>query len=331
MSHFRQFGNSTGETALKSVWPAVILLVFAAVSVPVAADDVVADVRAAIAAGDLNRADAEVSERRAAQGITSEIIEAVSLLGSGSLTAGDLERASSYARDARRLAESSLGGRRVDSDAHLAAALGTSIEVEAQATARSGDRSGALYFLQHELETYKNTAIHKKIQKNINLLTLEGHPAPPLDISESIGPSPSSLDRLRGRVVVLFFWAHWCPDCKIEGPILAKVFAKYRKQGLAVVAPTQRYGYVESGTSASPDEELRHIVAVRDKYYGFLVDVPVPLSEANPRIYGVSSTPTLVIVDRQGIVRLYHPGRMTESELGNAIRPLVSARTSAGH
>jgi thioredoxin-related protein len=41
----------------------------------------------------------------------------------------------------------------------------------------------------------------------------------------------------------------------------------------------------------------------------------VPLSSENFKIYGVSTTPTLVLIDRAGIVRLYRPGRMTYEEL----------------
>jgi thiol-disulfide isomerase/thioredoxin len=124
-------------------------------------------------------------------------------------------------------------------------------------------------------------------------------------------------------VLVLFFWAHWCSDCKIQGPILAELLEKYRTQGLAVVAPTQRFGYVAGGRPAGPDEELRYIQQVRDAHYGFLTDVPVPVSEANHKLYGVSSTPTVVVVDRQGIVNSYHPGRMTKEELDQQLRPLL--------
>jgi thioredoxin-related protein len=49
----------------------------------------------------------------------------------------------------------------------------------------------------------------------------------------------------------------------------------------------------------------------------------VPLSDTNHRRYGVSTTPTLVVVDREGVVRLYHPGRMTEEELEPLVRRLV--------
>ena len=95
-----------------------------------------------------------------------------------------------------------------------------------RSAARRGDRSSAVYFLQRELETYRDSSIHKRIQKNINLLSLEGQPAPPLESSESLGPPVPGFDQLKGKVVLLFFWAHWCPDCKAQGPIIAKLLDK---------------------------------------------------------------------------------------------------------
>jgi thiol-disulfide isomerase/thioredoxin len=133
------------------------------------------------------------------------------------------------------------------------------------------------------------------------------------------------LEELKGKVVLLFFWAHWCPDCKTQAPILSALLNRYRKDGLVVVAPTQRYGYTVRRTPATPDEELRYIAQVRDTSYPFLRDEPVPVSEANHTRYGVSTTPTLVLVDRRGIVRLYHPGTMTEKELGAAIEPVLAS------
>jgi thiol-disulfide isomerase/thioredoxin len=285
----------------------------------------ISEVRAAIAAHDLARAETIVAERRADQGNTPEVIEATSVLARGAQAEGQADRAEQYADDAQKLALAALGTRRLDDDAHLAMAVGNAIEVHAQVSAARGARSDAVAFLQRELERYRNTSLLKRLQKNINLLTLEGHPAPALDSKESIGPRVPTLRELNGKVVVLFFWAHWCPDCKIEGPILAKLFAKYRTQGLAIVAPTQRFGYTANGQSASPDEELRYIVQVRDKYYPFLTEVPVPVSVANHERYGVSSTPTIVILDRHGVIRLYHPGRLTEEQLETELGPLLSA------
>jgi thioredoxin-related protein len=90
-----------------------------------------------------------------------------------------------------------------------------------------------------------------------------------------------------------------------------------------VIAPTQRYGFVGSGETATRDQEDRHILQVRDMYYGFLRNEPVPVHEANHLRYGVSSTPTLVLLDREGIVRLYHPGSMAKDELEAVIEKLL--------
>jgi len=286
----------------------------------------VARVREALAAHDIPAAEAIVAKARAAQGDNSEAIEAVSWLARGALAEGQTEKAERYVGDVQRLAAAALRGRRIDDDAHLATAVGAAIEVQGQIDAARGARSEAIAFLERQVAAYRGTSLQKRIQKNINLLTLEGHPAPKLDLSESIGPRPPTFDELKGKVVVLFFWAHWCPDCKIEGPILAKLFAKYRTQGLAIVAPTQRYGYVARGAAAPPDQELKYIVQVRDEYYPFLAEVPVPTGAANHERYGVSSTPTVVILDRDGIVRLYHPGRLTEEELEQQVAPLLARR-----
>ncbi len=86
-----------------------------------------------------------------------------------------------------------------------------------------------------------------------------------------------------------------------------------------LIAPTQHYGYVAQGEEAGPAEELKYIEQIRHQYYADLLSVPAPLSEANFRNYGASTTPTLVLIDRQGIVRLYHPGAMTMEELRAAL------------
>jgi len=82
-----------------------------------------------------------------------------------------------------------------------------------------------------------------------------------------------------------------------------------------VVGPTQRYGYVARGQEAPPDEELRYIDQVRQKFYAALAAMPVPVSEENFKRYGASTVPTLVLIDRQGLVRLYHPNQMSYGEL----------------
>jgi thiol-disulfide isomerase/thioredoxin len=316
------------EVAVRLLRRALFTVVIAGAAVPAGAQtpagaDVVADVRAAVAKSDFAGGEAILKDYRSRRGATPEAIEALSWMARGSLAAKQYDRAQQLAVETSDLAIAALKTRKLEADAHLQTALGAAIEVQAFVLAAQGSRSEAVYLLQQALERYRNTPIHKRIQKNINLLSLEGQPAPALQAGEHLERPVPTFAQLKGKVVVLFFWAHWCPDCKAEGPILAKLVDKYRSRGLALVAPTQRFGYTATAQQASPDEELKYIVQVRDTYYPFLRNEPVPVSDVNHKRYGVASTPTLAILDRKGIVRVYHPGKMTEQELEAAINKLL--------
>jgi thiol-disulfide isomerase/thioredoxin len=286
-------------------------------------DDVVRAVRAATGASDFDRARALVADYRKANGDTSTALEALSWVARGAEAAGNLELASSSARETRALAEAALPAHPMASDKHMELALGAAIEVEALVDAKSGRRSEAVSMLTKALETYRGTPIEMRLHKNLDLLTLEGKPAPALVLDEHLEAPALPLTDLKGKVVLLFFWAHWCPDCKAESPILARLLDKYRSRGFTIVAPTQRYGYVAKGAPADPATERQYIIQIRDQYYPWLKTEAVPLAGANHMRYGVSTTPTLALVDREGIIRLYHPGQMTEEELDRAIRALL--------
>jgi thiol-disulfide isomerase/thioredoxin len=189
--------------------------------------------------------------------------------------------------------------------------------------AARGERAEAVGFLHRELKTYWGTSIRTRIQKNINLLSLEGKPAPPLDVSEWIGVRPAPLTELKGRVVLLFFWAHWCGDCKAQVPALARLASEFAGRGLVILGPTQRYGYRARGQEAGPDEELRYIEEVRQKFYAQIPGMSVPVSSENFKVYGASTTPTLVLIDRRGVVRLYHPGNLTYEELAAKVEAVI--------
>ena len=102
--------------------------------------------------------------------------------------------------------------------------------------------------------------------------------------------------------------------------MLARLAQEFGPKGLVILSPTQRYGYAARGQEVTPQEELTYIDRVRQQYYS---DMAVPVSEENFKNYGSSTTPTLVLIDRQGIVRLYRPGRMSYEELAALVARMV--------
>jgi thiol-disulfide isomerase/thioredoxin len=284
---------------------------------------VIEDVRGALAQNNFTAAEAELQSYRAQQGVTAEYLEALSWMARGSLAGNQLDHAESYAKQTETLALQQLQKRALDAEPHLPIALGAALEVEAQVLTARGKNAQAATLLRHSLVTYRNTSIHARLQKNLNLLGLVGQPAPPLTVAPYLGPKPTALSQVKGSPVLLFFWAHWCVDCKSEGPIISRLRSELAPKGVTVLAPTQLYGYAARGEEASPQSELAYIEQVWQHFYPGLQDVPVPVSQSNFNTYGASTTPTLVLIDRAGHVALYHPGVMPYQDLRAAIDKIL--------
>src|SRR5580700_5164038 len=285
---------------------------------------VVEDVRTALAQNGFAAAEIQLNSYRAKNGVTPEYVEAYSWMGRAALSARDFDQAAAYARQTRALALEQLKQHPLDSEPHLPLALGTAIEVESQTLAARGQRAQAIAVLQSALHTYGSTSIRARLQKNLNLLSFEGNPAPALRGEQFLGSKPPALAQLKGSPVLLFFWAHWCSDCKAEAPIITQLRTEFASKGLTVLGPTRLYGYTAQVEHAAPSDELAYIDAVRKRFYGGLLDMPVPISKYNFDTYGASTTPTLVLLDRAGKVAMYHPGALPYNELKAEIEKVVA-------
>ena len=283
--------------------------------------DIITIVRQLIAARDWSQAETTLRRDRLLHGTTPEALEALSILARGAFEARKLDKADQYAGEAYHL---TVAAQRTNgTDDHLKRALGLAIETQALILTVQGARSNAVLFLRDELERFGEKPLRERVAETLRAVSLEGHAAPIFDAGEHLGPRVPRLDDLKGKVVLLFFWAHWCSECKAESPLIAKMVDKYRSRGLVVLGPTQRYGYVADGRPAPPDKELRYISLVRDSHYRFLREEAVPVGGGVMKAYGIASVPMLVLIDRQGVIRLYHPGRLSEDELDAAIARLI--------
>ncbi|MDA0206391.1 MAG: TlpA disulfide reductase family protein [Acidobacteria bacterium] len=261
-------------------------------------------------------------ERPTANTQTAEWLAGVSWAARGASFVGNWAAAQKYAQEAYDGATELLAaGASIHNDPDLETAVGASVEVLGQAAAAEGDRAAAVEFLHAERERFRGTAVETRIQKNYLLVGLEGKPMPRLAVDRFIGPE-LPIDTA-GKVTVFFFWAHWCSDCKAQIPRLERLHASHAERGLTIIGPTRLYGYVGGGQDATPAQEIAYMEGPR-KLEGATLDwMPKPLSNANFINFGVSTTPTMVIVDRQGIVRHYHPGQMSDEQLDAAILPLL--------
>ena len=309
------------ETACAAIALCVVLYV-----PMVAQADLIGDVRTQLAQNSLSAAESELRAYKAQHGATPEYLEALSWMARGAAAMKQWDQAAAYASETRSLSEQQLATtkRRLDSEPHLPIALGAAYEVLAQTTAEKGQPARAASLLRSALTRYADTSIRARLQKNLNLIALVGQPAPPLQVTQYLGPKPPALASLKGSPVLLFFWAHWCVDCKAEVPVIARLRQEFASDGLVVIGPTQLYGYAAQGADAAPEQERAYIESVRARYYASLQDMPVPLSKQNFNAYGASTTPTLVVVNRAGQVAMYHPGALSYDDLRSAVQKAVA-------
>ncbi len=276
-------------------------------------------IRLKISAADLSSAESILEVHRTRKGEDPEYLLGLAWLARGSALMGDWPTASRYAKAARDLAVSRLGTPPDWEHATGAQyALGTSIEVEAQALVAAGKKAQALRFLDESARDHQAAPynLRARIQKRRNQIELVGKKAPDFHVEDRIGPDFASLDALRGKPVVLFFWLEGCGDCKAQSETFRRAVEKYAPKGVAFVAPTRFY-------EENRSEEKAKIEKSWSELYGLTELVAVPISDEGMLRYGVSATPTFAFVDRRGVVVQYLPYRMTDERLSAAIENLL--------
>jgi cytochrome c biogenesis protein CcmG/thiol:disulfide interchange protein DsbE len=120
-----------------------------------------------------------------------------------------------------------------------------------------------------------------------------GRPAPPFSL-ERLDGGRLSLAELRGRPIVLNFWASWCLPCREEAPMLAKLAADHSARGLVVV------GVVYQDSAANATDFIRR--------YGLSFPALLDPSGRTALDYGVLGLPVTIFIDAGGIIGARQPG-----------------------
>ena len=141
------------------------------------------------------------------------------------------------------------------------------------------------FFPSCQAETHVSSEAARALRDaNIQVL---GQRIDPRDFSlPLLAGGNATLSSFKGKVVILNFWATWCPPCRVEMPSMEILFQRFNAQGLEILA-------VDIGENASTVQQF-----IRSAGYTF----PVLLDSANrvSSVYGIEAIPTTYIIDREG-------------------------------
>ena len=98
-----------------------------------------------------------------------------------------------------------------------------------------------------------------------------------------------SLDKIKGKVVLLRFWTDWCPHCRYEMPVIENYYKKWNKEGFVVLAVNVKQ---------SP-QVAEAFTAQLDVTFPILLDLDGKMAQT----YGIHSIPTSFLIDREGVIR----------------------------
>lgn len=140
-----------------------------------------------------------------------------------------------------------------------------------------------------------------------------GQPAPDFKL-KTLADTMVALAALKGRPVVINFWASWCPPCRLEMPLLIAAYREHREQGLEVLAVNL--------TDQEHAKDIRRFVAE------FAMPFPVALDQKGKvrGRYGLIALPTTVFVGSDGNVSVINSGPINAAILARHLTTILSPR-----